>query len=242
MQGSAAHPRWTQRRQRAAPKRKRGSGHVRVRGRLRGLVDANGSRSAERSEARRSRFDRLYEENSGPILAYALRRVEQPADAADVVANTFLAAWRRLDDIPDGDRARLWLYGTARRVLANHYRSHRRAVSLNSKLISDLGRTVEDVDAQLSGPGRSEIVHAFRRLSGDDQEVLLLVGVEGLERQQAAETLGVSRAAVRLRLHRARRRFEDELRRVGIDPQRSAAAGHEERRRAPARRDREDVL
>ena len=196
MQGSAAHPGWTQRRQRAAPKRKRGSGHVRVRGRLRGLVDANRSRSAERSAARRSRFDRLYEVNSGPILAYALRRVEQPADAADVVANTFLVAWRRLDDIPDGDRARLWLYGTARRVLANHYRSDRRAVTPQQQ--------------------------AHLRPRPDRR--------------------GRRCAAVRLRLHRARRRFGDELRRVGIDPQRSAAAGHEERRRAPARRDREDVL
>lgn len=172
------------------------------------------------AQLRRSRFERLYEGNFHLILAYALRRTDKAADAADVVSETFVVAWRRLEDVPEGDRARLWLYGTARRVLANHYRSLRRARSLNDKLRVAL----EEVEEQVTGPSSDALAHPFGRLSGDDQEVLMLVGVEGLDRRQVAEVLGCSRANVRIRLHRARRRFADELEQVGIDPQRSSAA------------------
>jgi DNA-directed RNA polymerase specialized sigma24 family protein len=47
-----------------------------------------------------------------------------------VIAETFLTAWRRLDDVPAGDEARLWLYGVARRMLANQRRGARRRSSL----------------------------------------------------------------------------------------------------------------
>jgi DNA-directed RNA polymerase specialized sigma24 family protein len=48
----------------------------------------------------------------------------------DAVAEVFLTAWRRLDAVPEGDAARVWLYATARRVIANQRRSGRRQVTL----------------------------------------------------------------------------------------------------------------
>ena len=66
-------------------------------------------------EDRRRRFEDIYTANCTPILGYALRRTGSGDDAADIVAETFLTAWRRLDDVPPGDEARLWLYGVARR-------------------------------------------------------------------------------------------------------------------------------
>ncbi|MEV4497219.1 sigma factor [Micromonospora arborensis] len=68
------------------------------------------------------RFRRVYAVNFEALLAYAMRRVEQPEDAADVVAETFLVAWRRSREMPPEAEARLWLHGVARRVLANHHR------------------------------------------------------------------------------------------------------------------------
>ncbi len=64
-------------------------------------------------DERRRRFEAVYAANFGPMLGYVLRRTGSGDDAADVVAETFLTAWRRLDDVPPGDRARLWLYGVA---------------------------------------------------------------------------------------------------------------------------------
>lgn len=64
-------------------------------------------------------FAEVYAATYKPLLGYALRRCDSPEDAADVVAETFTIAWRRATDMPAGPQARLWLYGVARRVLAN---------------------------------------------------------------------------------------------------------------------------
>ncbi|MFA1538518.1 RNA polymerase sigma factor [Actinomadura monticuli] len=159
---------------------------------------------------RRRRFEEVYAANRARILGYALRRTSDPQDAADVLAETFLTAWRRLDDVPPGEQARLWLYGVARRVLANHHRGERR----RSALAADLGsRLRADV------PGREAadpagVAEAFRSLPDRDRELLSLVGWEGLDHGEIAAVLGCSRNAVRIRLHRARRRFARALERA----------------------------
>lgn len=194
-------------------------------------------------DERRARFERIYEDNSHLILAYALRRTGTTEDASDVVSDTFLVAWRRLDDVPEGERARLWLYGTARRVLANHYRGKRRARQLSERVRGEVRRTAAQlVAANDTGPDADVIAAAFSRLKEDDREVLTLVGVEGLAGNQVAEVLECSRDNVRVRLHRARRRFAKELKKVGIDPQQSVESGHEVGRRATACSDPREAL
>lgn len=69
------------------------------------------------------RFERLYAAELVALVGYVARRVDRPSDAADVVAEVFVTAWRRLADVPDGDEARLWLYGVARWMLRNHRRA-----------------------------------------------------------------------------------------------------------------------
>src|SRR5262249_20567887 len=110
---------------------------------------------AAREDERSARFRVLYEENYERILGYALRRVE-PADALDVVAETFTVAWRRLTQVPAGDDARLWLYGTARRVVANHNRATRRRARL-------YGRLAEEVPADAAEPSSSVAAAAHLR-------------------------------------------------------------------------------
>src|SRR5262249_7791859 len=153
------------------------------------------------------RFRQVYAANFPPLLAYAVRRVEQPADASDVVAETFLVAWRRLTEIPPGDEARLWLYGVARRILANHNRGGVRRQRLGP-------------DPGVEVPERLAVHAALARLGELDREVLLLTIWEGLQPRDVAAVLGISGAAVRTRLSRARTRLR-EL--VGDD---RAAHGH----------------
>ena len=74
------------------------------------------------AEKRVDRFTELYEESRARLLAYALRRTASSEDAADAVAETFGIAWRRFDEIPQGESSVLWLYATARRVIANQTR------------------------------------------------------------------------------------------------------------------------
>ena len=157
---------------------------------------------------RRHRFEELYAAHRVPLLGYALRRTDNTDDAADVLAETFLTAWRRLDDVPLGDQARLWLYGTARRVLANHRRGERRRLELADRLRAELAVTYRQPDHV---GGMAEIAAAFRRLTATDQELLALAGWEGLAPAEIATVLGCSRNAARIRLHRARRRLAAEL-------------------------------
>ena len=157
--------------------------------------------------ARRHRFEALYLECHGAVLGYVLRRTESSDDAADVIAETFTTAWRRVDDIPPGDEARLWLYGVARRTLANHRRSQRRRSSLANRLRAELAtHQPPEYTGELA-----EVAAAFGRLPDGDREVLALEGWEGLDAAQIAAVLGCSRNAARIRLHRARRRLAAEL-------------------------------
>jgi RNA polymerase sigma factor (sigma-70 family) len=151
-------------------------------------------------------FRRLYAEHGREILAYALRRVGDPEDAADVVAETFLIAWRRLEDVPPDRQARLWLYGVARRVLANQRRGERRRERLGERLRADLAPAL----AEQPEPG-PDILAALGRLGPKDREVLRLVAWEELQPSELATVLGTSAVAARSRLHRARRRLRRAL-------------------------------
>lgn len=135
------------------------------------------------------RFAELFESAHRPLLAYALRRVADPADAADVVAETFLIAWRRLEEVPAGEQARPWLFGVARNVLTTLYRGQRR----RHALVDDLASTLREVHVPAPEVDPS-LADALRRLEPDDREVLRLVAWEGLARDEVAVALGVSRA------------------------------------------------
>lgn len=157
-------------------------------------------------ELAQARFSRLYREEGRAILAYALRRVESSEDAADVVAETFLVAWRRLGEVPVDAEARLWLYAVARRVIANLHRSERRRTRLGQRLVESLRTELATHPAP--GGEAAEALRAMAELSDEDRELLLLVSWEGLSPGQAAQVLGISSLAARSRLHRARRRLQ----------------------------------
>ncbi|UBU12773.1 RNA polymerase sigma factor [Nonomuraea gerenzanensis] len=157
------------------------------------------------------RFEEIYMAHYPAIATYVRRRSTSPDDIADVLAETFTTAWRRLNDVPPKpEQARLWLYGVARRVLANHFRAEERRTALAVRLRGE-------VTTWAAAVVRDDSAHrAFQRLSDDDREVLALVAWEGLTGPEIAKVLGCSRGAARLRLHRARKRLAKEL--AEIDP------------------------
>ena len=89
---------------------------------------------SEGTRERERRFDSLFESYSPDVVAYCGWRAGSAGDAQDAVAEVFLTAWRRLDELPEGDAARVWLYATARRVIANQRRSSRRRAALHERL------------------------------------------------------------------------------------------------------------
>ena len=158
-------------------------------------------------------FRRLYADHFDAVLGYALRRVDRPEDAGDVTAETFLVAWRRLSHAPQEPELRPWLYGVARRVLANQRRGERRRSALGERLRRDLRAFVPDSGDEVVQ--HADVTYAMRRLSARDQEVLELHLWEGLESREIAEVLGLTATVVRPRLSRARTRLRELL---GNDP------------------------
>ena len=154
------------------------------------------------SEAREDRFCGLYEWTLPQILAYALRRTASRDDAADILAETYEIAWRRLDDVPTGQAGLLWLYVTARYVLANHGRRVRRRDEVTVRLAQEL----RGVELREEAPDAESVVMqlCLKALTPDERELLMLAGWEGLSAAQLGRVLGCSPTAARIRLHRAR--------------------------------------
>jgi RNA polymerase sigma-70 factor (ECF subfamily) len=154
-------------------------------------------------------FRHLYSTHFDAVLGYALRRTDRPEDAADVTAETFVVAWRRMRHVPDGDSTRPWLYGVARRVLANHRRGESRRAALGTRLRSQLDAAMRDIAEEVVH--RADVTAAMARLSGRDEEVLQLHLWEGLESREIGEVLGLPATVVRPRLSRAKARLRDLL-------------------------------
>lgn len=147
-------------------------------------------------------------EHGRDVLAYALRRARNPDDAAEVLAETFLIAWRRIGDVPADSAARLWLFGVARRVFANHRRGESRREHLTEHLAADLRLALEAHGGEQHDP---ELLIALDALAPADREILTLVTWDDLSLSEAASHLGISTIAARSRIHRARRRLRHAL-------------------------------
>lgn len=148
----------------------------------------------------------MYRRYERRVLAYALRR--GPVEAAkDAVADAFLAAWRRFDELPEDPLP--WLIEATRRTLANQRRSAARQARLAERLA---GEPLPRPDSTLAGGiADGSVRAALARLEFADREALALVAWDELTPSEAARSLGCSAVAFRVRLHRARRRFERAL-------------------------------
>jgi RNA polymerase sigma-70 factor (ECF subfamily) len=153
------------------------------------------------------RFERIFIGHVDAVFAYAVARVDRET-AYDATADTFLVAWRRLADVPDPPRA--WLVGVTRRTLADQRRSQRRQLSLVARLararVEPASMAPEDIISE-----RSAVFAALDALREADRELLCLISWDGLDHVEAAEVLGCSPGAFKVRLHRARGRLERAL-------------------------------
>ncbi len=157
------------------------------------------------------RFRAAYEAHAPDVLAFALRRVPAAEDAADVVAETFTVAWRRLADMPRGGETRLWLFGVARLVLSNQVRAAARRGRLGERLRIELGRAYAHPDPADAVAGADAVRRVLDSLPPLDREVLALSIWEGLEPRDIATVLGLDAGIVRTRLSRARARARSGL-------------------------------
>jgi RNA polymerase sigma-70 factor (ECF subfamily) len=159
-------------------------------------------------------FRALFDSHFGDLWRFARRRVGSAADADEVVAETFAVAWRRRDQLPEGDDARLWLFGVARNVVANHRRSETRRRRLHLRLVARRAGGAEA--AVVAGPEVPDAVPdgvraAFDALGGSAREVMIMRHWDGLAVHEIATLLGCTPNAVSLRLHKAKHRLTELL-------------------------------
>lgn len=169
----------------------------------------------EDRDQRELRFRRLYQAYFCPIQAYTVNRLGPVDEVADVVAEVFMTAWRRLADIPPPPGDRLWLYGTARRVISRRHRSASRLHNLVRRLAADQRQAERRHKEQsldwAQDPAQERLLAAVARLKPADREALLLVHWEQLTYAEAAETLGCSVNAIGIRVHKAKARLRELL-------------------------------
>ncbi|NYF14831.1 RNA polymerase sigma-70 factor (ECF subfamily) [Pseudoclavibacter sp. JAI123] len=159
-------------------------------------------------DSREATLEALHDANAADLLSYFGRRVSVPADAADLLSETFVVAWRRIDRMPsDPEQARMWLFGVARRLLANAARGSVRRTDLNLRLRQQLEAQPEAAD-----PAAIEVREALDRLPANQGELVRLILWDGFTLPQAAEILGVKESTARGRYQRARIRLRELLR------------------------------
>jgi RNA polymerase sigma-70 factor (ECF subfamily) len=174
------------------------------------------SPAADAADARQRRLEELFAQYGGAVYGFARRRTSA-ADAEEVVSDTFLVAWRRLDAVPPEPLP--WLLTVARHNLANRTRGEVRQAALRARLANVADRYETDPGAAGASDVLTErIARALASLSPAEYDALTLLAWEGLTPDEAATVLGCSRAAVYLRLARARRRFRRAID-TGADPE-----------------------
>jgi RNA polymerase sigma factor (sigma-70 family) len=159
------------------------------------------------SDADEVRFRRLYDGHLDPLRRYCFRRL--PVDEVDdAVAEVFVVAWRRMCDVPDGDEARLWLFGIARNVVRNQQRSERRRRRLALRVRGSERRVVCDPGVEVvRRADYQETLDCLGTLRERDQEVLRLAAWEGLKPAEIGRVVGIDAHAASTRLSRARDRL-----------------------------------
>ena len=199
------------------PSREKSLGLVVIEGRPTGLLGVDDPQE---------RFTLLYDRYYRSVLGYVLLRVEQGV-AEDVCSETFLVAWRRLDDLPE--QALPWLLGVARKKLAKQWELRYRRKALVERiavLTTEQERVIWDVAEHVVD--REQAISAVRALREKDVEAMILATWYGLTPDQAATVMGCSTRTFNVRLHRARKRLAVRLRQ-------EAAVARGGTRRAPSR-------
>jgi RNA polymerase sigma-70 factor, ECF subfamily len=163
----------------------------------------------------RARFDALAAEVVEPLRRFLVRRTDRDT-ADDVLAETLLVCWRRLDQVPDN--ALPWLYGVARNCLANIQRGERRQVRLAARIT--VVDPPEEAEREADEPD-DRVRRALDAMRPEEAELLRLWAWEQLGPGEIAQVLAITPNAVSIRLHRARGKFAEELRKI------DASAGHE---------------
>jgi len=191
----------------------------------------------QRSRQDPAAFSTLFDRHAPALHRYVTRRLGDSL-ADDIVAETFLAAFRQRDryDLSCTD-ARPWLYGIAANLIGKHRRTEVRSYRAMARTgVDDVAESYADrVDARVSASAaQRDLARALAGLSPDERDVLLMIAWADFGYEEVAQALGIPVGTVRSRLHRARKPLRNRLRRCGADRDETGGQGCQKPARAPA--------
>ena len=169
------------------------------------------------NDERRRRVEDVVAAHAPRLLAYFVRRVTPPSDAADLLSETLLIVWKRSGALPsDDDEVRPWMFGIARNVLMHHQRGVLRRQAVADRLRNQLFAT--PAPGFTDSPELEDLHGALRALDQIDRDIISLVHWDGFSLVEVSRVMRMKEGTVRSRYHRARARLRDELTRCAPRP------------------------
>lgn len=156
------------------------------------------------------RFSRMVQEHRHAITRYGIRRLADQTAVEDLVAETFVVAFRHRANFPSPQEEIFWLYGIARRLLANQVRGQHRLLRLERRLAFE--RESQREEPRFTEDDLATLVYALGELDPDDRELLYLSYWERLDYRGLGIALGCSAKAAGVRLTRVRGKLREILR------------------------------
>lgn len=155
-----------------------------------------------------NRLEALIRANASDLLAFLERRTDPRADAADVLSETFIVAWKKASKAPSDEvGGRMWLFAIARNLLLNTHRSTRRRQAVTNRLREELERSPADTDSLEA----LAVQDAVKQLPPPLCELVELVHWEGFSLVEAAQITGISASTARSRYASAKQRLRAAL-------------------------------
>jgi RNA polymerase sigma-70 factor (ECF subfamily) len=159
-------------------------------------------------------FQVLYERYAADVYRFALFLAGDQAAAEDIASETFYRAWTSSDPIRT-ETVKAYLLGIARNVYREMQRKGSRQINLQHDLPD--GRP-SPAEAAAQRCELEATLRAVQSLSENERTALLMQAQEGLSHEQIAAALGISVAAVKVRIHRARIRLRSLLNSARVEP------------------------
>jgi DNA-directed RNA polymerase specialized sigma24 family protein len=136
-------------------------------------------------------FSELYRRTHVDVLAFLLRRCSAAEDAADCLAETYLVAWKKRDQMPAGAETRPWLFGVARNVMRRDNELRGRTAAAARALAAELQRSGAVCPApELAEP--DPVIAAIRDLPELEQEIITMLIWDQLASREVAAVLGLT--------------------------------------------------
>lgn len=152
-------------------------------------------------------FSELYRRTHVDVLAFLLRRCASPEDAADCLAESYLVAWQKREQMPTGAETRPWLFGVARNVMRRGNERQGHTATATSALAAELRISGAACPApDLTGP--DPVTTAIGELPELEREIITMLIWDELAPREVAAILGLSPNVVRVRAHRARAKLK----------------------------------